>query len=225
MSRLYITPREQHLISDLTKELTKDVVGQKIFYYPVSEHRTALHSVYNEAVDKVFDAPVEIDALVDQPQRETKIDRFGLDQAYTLNVYVHYKDVVDKGVKIAEGDYFQYGDVFYEITSANLMNSIYGQVENVDGILLSAVKTRQSLVNFALKGPTLQEYSDHDAVQATYVQQRGQVENRLGPTADVRDLQKNGVLDAPLSGPKEVSPRGDSDSSGPTNAGSSFYDE
>jgi hypothetical protein len=225
MSRLYITPREQHLISDLTKELTKDVVGQKIFYYPVSEHKTALHGVYNEAVDKVFDAPVEIDALVDQPQRETKIDRFGLDRTFTLNAYIHYKDVVDKGVKIAEGDYFQYGDVFYEITSANLMHSIYGQVENVDGILLSAVKVRQGLVNFALKGPTLQEYSDHDAVQTTYVQQRGQTENRLGPTADVRDLQKNGVLDAPLDGPKEVSPRGDTDSSGPTNAGSSFYDE
>ena len=30
MARLFITPREQDLISDLTKEIMKDVVGQTI---------------------------------------------------------------------------------------------------------------------------------------------------------------------------------------------------
>ena len=67
-------------------------------------------------------------------------------------------------------------------------------------------------------GPTSEQYTDDDAVQETFVQQRGQTENRLGETNDVRDLQKNGVLDAPLTGPREVSPKGDT-----TNAGSSFY--
>ena len=69
-------------------------------------------------------------------------------------------------------------------------------------------------------GPTSESYTDEDAVQTTFVQQRGFEENRLGKTGDVRDLQKNGVLDAPLTGPAEVSPRGD-----PQNVGSSFYDE
>ena len=35
---------------------------------------------------------------------------------------------------------------------------------------------------------------------------------------DVRDLQKSGVLDSPISRPREVSPAGDE-----TGAGSSFY--
>ena len=225
MSRLYITPREQNLISDLTKELTKDVVGQKIFYYSVSEQKTTTHDVYNEAIDKVFDAPIEVDALVDQPERDTKIDRFGQDRMFTLKVYVPYKDLIDKGLRMAIGDFFQYGDVFYEVTNASPMRSIYGQVENIDGVLLSAVKARQGLINFPLKGPTSQRYTDDDAVQTTYVQQRGLVENRLGPTTDIRALQKNGVLDAPMTGPKEVSSRGDADVSGSTNAGSAFYDE
>lgn len=223
MSRLYITPREQNLISDLTKELTKDVVGQKIFYYSVSEHKTTAHDVYNEAIDKIFDAPVEIDALVDQPERNIKVDRFGQDRLFVLKVYVPYKDLVDKGLQTTIGDFFQYGDVFYEVTNASPMRSIYGQVENIDGMLLMAVKARQGLINFPLKGPTSQRYSDVDAVQTTYVQQRGQTENRLGPTADVRDLQKNGTLDAPLTGPKEVSPQGVAESQ--PSVGSAFYDE
>ena len=57
-------------------------------------------------------------------------------------------------------------------------------------------------------------------MQNTFVQQRGFEKNRLGATGDIRDLQKNGVLDAPLTGPAEVSPAGDPDS-----VGSSFYDE
>ena len=51
------------------------------------------------------------------------------------------------------------------------------------------------------------------------MQQRGFKENKLGETADVRTLQENGVLEKPISKPREVSPKGDD-----TNRGaSSFY--
>ena len=55
-------------------------------------------------------------------------------------------------------------------------------------------------------------------MQEKFVQQRGFKKNSEGETADVRDLQKNGVLDKPLSKPREVSSKGDD-----TGAGSSFY--
>jgi hypothetical protein len=69
-------------------------------------------------------------------------------------------------------------------------------------------------------GPTSEAYTDSDAVQDTFVQQRGYEHNNKGETGDVRELRKRGVLDDPISGPKEVSSRGDS-----TGVGSSFYDE
>ena len=37
MSRLFITPREINFINDVAKELVKDVAGQKIYYFPISE--------------------------------------------------------------------------------------------------------------------------------------------------------------------------------------------
>ena len=49
MARLFITPREIDFISDLTKEVTKDVIGQKIFYYKIREDLTNVHDVYEEA--------------------------------------------------------------------------------------------------------------------------------------------------------------------------------
>ena len=69
MPRLFITPREVDFISDITKELVKDVRGQKIFYYRVREDLTEVHDIYEEAKEKIFNPPIEIEAGVEwQPE-------------------------------------------------------------------------------------------------------------------------------------------------------------
>jgi hypothetical protein len=95
---------------------------------------------------------------------------------------------------------------------------IFGQIEHGQYITVTGKQSRKS--NFITKvfGPTSERYTDEDAVQNTFVQQRGFENNKLGETADRRELQENGVLEKPISGPKEVSKKGDS-----TGAGSSFY--
>lgn len=205
MSRLFITHRELNFISDITKELIKDCVGQKIYLYPISEVKTQTHLVYNEAVKKIFDNPIEIEALIADPETTTKIDGFGIDRMFKLEVYIQWRDLNDKGISISIGDYFSYGESFYEITEYSLMRNIYGQVEHKDGMKLMAVKVRESQFKAKIFGPTDITYNDPDAVQDEFVQQRGFEENSNGPTNDVRDLQKNGVLEAPITGPHEVS--------------------
>ena len=221
MARLFITPRELNFISDITKEIIKDVVGQKVYYYPMSEIKTKTHSVYNEATQKVFDNPIEIDALVDSNfHAETKVNQFGIDAQYKLEVFVQHRDMIEKGISPSIGDYFSFSFIFYEISELNYMRNIYGMPEHIDGVKLTGTKVRQSQFSALLNGPTSPEFTDADAVQKTFVQQRGVPENKEGKTHDVRDLVRNGVLDEPLSGPREVSPLGDDSGSG-----SAFYDE
>ena len=45
-------------------------------------------------------------------------------------------------------------------------------------------------------------------------------DNQTPPTSKTKEEKKKGVLDIPISKPREVSPSGD-----PNNVGSSFYDE
>jgi hypothetical protein len=221
MARLFITPRELNFISDITKEIIKDVIGQKIYYYPMSEIKTKTHGVYNEATQKVFDNPIEIDALVDSSfQTETKINQFGVDAQYKLEVFMQHRDLVEKGITPAIGDYYSFSFIFYEVTELNFMRNIYGMPEHIDGVKLTGTKVRQSQFNTNIIGPTGLSFTDTDAIQDTFVQQRGIAENKLGETHDVRDLVRNGVLDAPLTGPREVSPTGDK-----TGSGAAFYDE
>lgn len=221
MGRLFITPREINFISDITKEIMKDVIGQKIVYYPVSELKTKTHGIYNESIKKIFDNPIIIDALVDNNfQTDTKINMFGVDAQYKIEVYIQHRDLVEKGLSINIGDFFSFSDIFYEITERSFMRNIYGMPEHKDGVKLVGNKARQGLFDTKIIGPTDISYTDSDAVQETFVQQRGLDEDPNNPNGDVRDLVKNGVLDEPLSGQKEVSPKGDS-----TGAGSSFYDD
>lgn len=222
MARLFITPRELNFISDITKEIIKDVIGQKIYYYPISELKTKTHSVYNEALQKVYDNPIALDCMVDNNfQTDTKIDKFGIDAQFKIEVFIQHRDLVDKGINVNIGDYFSFSDIFYEITERTFMRNIYGMPEHKDGVKLVGLKSREGLFKAPIVGPTDISHTDPDAVQTVFDQQRGDALDKDGnPTGDKRDLVDVGVLDKPLTGPKEVSEKGD-----PDGVGSAFYDE
>lgn len=220
MARLFITPREIDYISDLTKEIVKDVIGQKIYYYSISMTKTKVHEVYEEAPEKIFENPIELDAMVNWTPEEIKTNQFGSEENYSIEVFIHYRDILDKGIEVSEGDFFSFGSVFFEITSTKWDKNIYGQVEYKTGIKLTGNQARKSLFKTKVLGPTSEGDSEKDAVQDTFVQQRGYDRNRLGDTGDTRALQDKGILEEPISEPKEISPVGTS-----TGAGSSFYDE
>ena len=85
MGRFFITPREINFINDVAKELVKDVIGQKIYYYPISETKSKVHDVYEESPDKVFENPIEIDCLVKYQPQEIRTNRFGSEEYYTID--------------------------------------------------------------------------------------------------------------------------------------------
>ena len=220
MARLFITPREMNFINDIAKEVIKDVVGQKIYLFQISEIKSKVHDIYEESPDKVFETPIELDCLVKYNEQQIKTDRFGSEEYYTIEAYIQSQDLLDKGIEILEGDFFSYGSTFFEITKAPITQTIFGQIEHKRFITISGRQARKDQFLTKVFGPTSEAFLDDDAVQETFVQQRGFENNELGPTADVRELRKNGVLDQPITGPKEVSGKGDT-----TKVGSSVYDE
>jgi|TARA_R110000751_G_scaffold242815_1_gene343080 hypothetical protein len=220
MARLFITPREINFINDLTKELIKDVVGQKIYYYSISVARTKINELYDEAPEKVFESPVEIECLVDYQEPTFTTNRYGVEKTQNIEAFIQSRDLLDRQIEIDTGDFFTYGSVIFEITSVTVTKNIFGQIEHNDGIKVIGKQSRKQVFFTRVLGPTDEELSDPDAVQETFVQQRGFATNDQGETGDVRELQRKGVLEKPITKPKEVSERGD-----PTSAGSAFYDE
>lgn len=221
MARLFVTTREIDFINDMSKELIKDVVGQKVYYYRVRPEFTNIHSVYEEAVDKIFDPPIELECRVQYEPNDVRTNKFGAEEYYTINCWFHFRDVNERDVKINEGDFFSFDGNWFEVVKSTLDSIIYGQIEHGMGIKVICKQARRGLIDKDPIGPTSEQYTDIQAVQDTFVQQRGFESNRLGETADVRDLQKRGILEAPISGPAEIRP----DEKGPMGIRSSFYDE
>ena len=208
MARLFITPREIDLISDLTKEIHKDIIGQVIYYYPIREDVTNVHDVYEEAMEKIFDAPIEIDARLEWQAKDINTDKFGHHSTYNIMAYIHYRDVIDRGLEIREGDYFSYGDNFFEIVSTKYDSTIYGQIEHYTGYVLMGKTARKGQIDVKAIGPTEEIYTDSDAVQQTFEQQRGD-----GSKGDRRELVQDEIIPQPETGSKQVKKNGSSKSS------------
>ena len=193
--------------------------GQKIYLYQISEAKTRIHDIYEESPDKVFDNPIEIDCLVKYMEPEIRANNFGFEKFHNIEAYIQSKDLLDKGITVLEGDFFSYGAVFFEVTQAPSSDIIFGQIEHGRFITVKAKQARKSQFFSKVFGPTSDRYSDPDAVQDTFVQQRGFKDNSQGETADIRDMRKKGIIENPITGPKEVSKKGDTNNKG----SSSFY--
>ena len=218
MARLFITPREVDFISDLNKEITKDVIGQKIFYYKIRTDLTDIHEVYEEALTKVFDPPIEIEARVDWDPSEVRTTKFGTETFKTIQVFIQYRDLLDRGLEAKEGDYISYGNIFFEITSSLFTSLIFGQVEYKTGLKLACKQARKGQIDFKVLGPTDLGDETPDAVQKTFIQQRGKSVNSEGETADKRALIEQGKVEPLGEKQVEISEKGDE-----AKISSSFY--
>lgn len=220
MARLFLTPKMMDFMNDRVKELTKDIVGHKVYWFSIDALRTDVHEVYGEAPEKIYNDPVELNCLVQFFPEDVRTNQFGSEEVSTLEVYIHKKDLIDREIDLQEGDFFSFGTQFFEATSVKISNLVYMQVENDMGIRVVGKQARRGQFESKVFGPTGIEYSDEGAIQEVFVQQRGNKGNLEGETGDKRELRNNNILEPPIEGQREVSPRG---STGKES--SSFYDE
>jgi len=76
-------------------------------------------------------------------------------------------------------------------------------------------QTRIEHINKRPIGPTSEMFTDSDAIQTTFEQQRGQT------PSDKRQLVEDGVIEKPIGDPRKVAPDGTTKSV--NGVGSSFY--
>ena len=215
MARLFVGQREVDFFADITKELIKDVAGQKIYYYTIREDLSNVHELYEESPQKIFNPPIELEAMVEWQPSEVRTTNFGTEQIKTITIYLHYRDLLDRKIVFKEGDYFSYGTYFFEATSIIYDKLIYGQIERVASMKVTGKQTRIHQVALHPHGPLGEQFSDQDAILTTFEQQRGK------PDHDVRRLQDDSIIDKPISDPRKVSPDGSIRST--NGVGSSFY--
>lgn len=202
MARLFLSQKEIDFFSDVTKEFIKDIAGQKIYYYRVREDLTKTNSIYEEAIEKIFDPPLELECLIEWNPSEVKTNQFGLETVKTVNAFIHSRDVLDRNIVLKEGDYFSYGSYFFEVTSMVIDKIAAGQVERSISYKIVGKQTRIQHINKNPIGPTSEKYTDTDAIQIVFEQQRGTT------ATDKRQLFEDGVIDKTINTKNKIGPDG-----------------
>ncbi len=102
-------------------------MGQSVIYYAISEEHSVSHELYRESIKKTWYSPVELNARVHWDNPTVESTGFTLDSKYSLEVYFHDAELVDRNVEPTEGDYIEYGSVVFEITSVTRPQIVFGQ--------------------------------------------------------------------------------------------------
>jgi len=175
MARLFLTQREFDLFS-------------------VNYQKTDKDDLYQEAIQKSFDRPIYLPAVVEyEGTTKAEISSMGLSKSQTLKVHLHKRDMDEKGIMPKEGDYIQFGEVNFEITFVNKPQIQYGHSERAYWYELTCSQADEGVfVSPELYPPINLE---HAAVPGYFTQMRGE------PTHDQRALQE-GPVGLPITGVK-----------------------
>ena len=141
---LFLGEKERDLVKQVNDELIERVVGQGIFYYPISIEHTNFHPVYGEAMTKSFLPPVRVYALVLWEGYVTELTNMGIDKRLSITVHFHNRRISeDQDLYVREGDFVKYGDTFFEIVEWNQAQPLFGQVDNQMEIQVKCIKARE----------------------------------------------------------------------------------
>jgi hypothetical protein len=130
MARKFVGTREIAFVNSIIRELHQHVVDEEVMYYAVLLDKTKTDDLYNEAIKKTWAAPVRCTARVLYDNPTTKSGLWGSDSDYASEVYFHTQELNERNLKPREGDFIEYGQQYYEITSVTKPQLIFGQVNN-----------------------------------------------------------------------------------------------
>jgi hypothetical protein len=143
MAKKFVTTRELNLINRWNKELIQSTVEQEIIYYGISYEESRVHDVYEESVYKEYMNPVRINARVEFDQTATTAEGGTADSTYSCTVYLHHQECVERNLKPREGDFIEFGQLVFEITTAGWAKPVFGQMNAKLEHKLTCVSSRE----------------------------------------------------------------------------------
>lgn len=130
MSFKFITALEIAFINEISRELIQHVVGQEITYYEISPELSKTNDMYHESISKTWKTAVKINALVKWDNETSTAGGMGISSQYSLEVYFHTLELEERDIRPREGDFVEFGQVFFEITSVTQPQIVFGQSNN-----------------------------------------------------------------------------------------------
>ena len=143
MARKFVTSRELNLVDRWNKELIQGTVQQEIIYYGISYEESRVHDVYDEAIFKEYMQPVRVNARVEFNQQPSVAGGGTVDSTYSVKVFLHHEECVERNLNPREGDFIEFGQVIFEVTTVGHDQPVFGQINDKLKYQLTCVPSRE----------------------------------------------------------------------------------
>ena len=146
---LFTGKKERDFVKQVSDELIERVIGQQILYYPLDIERTNYHSLYGEAIEKNFMAPVRVYALIEWEGITTQYaESVGIDKVTGITVHFHKRRLTeDQDLFVREGDFVLHGNSYYEIVTLSEPKLMFGQIDHKVEISAKCIRAREGRFN------------------------------------------------------------------------------
>lgn len=165
MAKKFIDTKAIAFIDAINRQLIQKVIAEEVFYYAVSLKQSEVKRLYGEAIQKTVAAPVRINALVKYENTNSRTTDFGVDSKFLLEVYFHQKELSERNVKPIEGDFIEYGQIFFEIASVTQPQLVFGQINNKIQTKCVCVPSREGQFQFGNQS-NIDKDNSHPAVSS-----------------------------------------------------------
>ncbi len=151
---LFFDKRTEKFINNINAELIEVVMMQPIIYYSVEGSLTNADDVYGESQSKTYRQPVLLYGRILYNEPIVVSGQFSTENQYSLGVYLQNERIEkDLGVRPKIGDYLQFGEKYYEVTSVKYPQFVGGIPQFKLGVTLECISSRQSNFNPDKNGP------------------------------------------------------------------------
>lgn len=136
---------EKNFQKQISDEVTEDIIGQHILYFPIDVEKTNFHPLYKEAIHKVFQNPIRVYCMIKYEDNNTVIDNFTIDRRSSIVVHFAKRRITeDQDLFVREGDLLFYNDEFHEIATLAEPTMLYGDIKTKVEVVATCVKCRSA---------------------------------------------------------------------------------
>jgi len=144
---LFFTPRDMSLFNDYSTELLEIIAKTKVNYWQVEKDHSDPNDIYGESDKKTTRDPVIVycwimldDPIVETGQYTTELKR-------NIELYMHKDRLNEVGVVPTIGDYVEYDNQFFEITSSTVPKNVFSYEQTKMGVIVRCLSVREDVFN------------------------------------------------------------------------------
>ena len=145
---LFTGEKEADFVKQINDEVIEHVVGQQVLYFAISREHTNYHSLYGEAIEKVYYPPVRVFAQVTWNGSKTEFTKYGIDRRPQIKIDFHKRRLTeDQNLYVRVGDFIRFGDFDYEIVELSEPKLLFGQTDKSFEISATCILAREGKFN------------------------------------------------------------------------------